>query len=1779
VDLIAADVPDERRLDGQYVLKLDHARAWADAPEIPERERHEAIFKIAPEFAEQHLPKLVWSRFEETRGAMLYEIAGLRLAGLRDAAAVDSGALARLANALGMALLRDLNRGVVNPVPEATARDTLANWLEHRLHPDSLLRQRLAQLDEGRPAIVLDGELLLNPLALCDSPAVGRQTHTRLDGLIHGDLHLGNVLVNTSMQPSNYWLIDFALSRKAPLLYDHAYFELALILAHMRGARPARLFSLLHALESPSDQSAWTLIGVEDVGLRDCVGELRSAMGDWQRAARPNRGDDFAAQELLARVAVGLNWINKPGVPLDAQRLALAYSAWAARSYLQTYDPDKWTEVSSGLACEAPTDEPDGEAAMGGLWSRLSGFDDGSGRFVLVAGALPKDDAVSSLAALPWSAVVDLDPASDKDGLASRVLATLDERRAVHPSGGPPGDIDFTRGTAWLMAAGWESHDQPPPEREPEWRRKYLASVRALGEGLRRASAPLPVYVVVLPGKVRSGVSLDRILEALDESLGEGARFEIVASQKHSGATVEAQRSAISESAFCRRVADILGTQDEPDVIGPAIPGAGDTFRVVPASRLRNLEEDLEIVHTQVIDAERLNARPRDAFWRGSTPTWTDLNTGSDVLRDIHGQLVTTLTQALSENRNRNFELHHHPGAGGTTAALRAAWVLHRRYPTAVLRRLSEHTVERVDDLFHLADRPVLLILDGALVTAAAREQLYRGFVERNSRVVTLHVVRSTQPSRGGLQLVDPMSAAEAQDFLQVYREQTTDGARRRQLSRIARAPQLARYRSPFFFGLTTFEREFESLPSYVAGHLGGINAMQRRVLRLIALITRFSQVGVHEGLVRSWLDQPLAEDVDLAPALGPGPARLIVRDGQHVKILHPLVAEEVLRQLLTDRGSADPELWRSVLGELSIELIDAVTEVVQPSDEETQQLFTQLFIDRGFVDEGRRRAQFSELLSTIPNREAAYRVLKRLTEADPDEPHYWNHLGRYHIYEMEFDAAEAENFLLRAVDLASDDAIHHHTLGLVRRIGIERNLDKLFRDAEHSLKPQDVLDHIGEAVQAAEEAFAAARQLDRSNEHGYVTHIQMFLHVAQRIARTASDGRSILSLAKGDDPIARWVRVRLAECESLLTTVLQHAGREPSDYILRVQGDLTEIYGDFEGLIETWEALLPSAVDRVALGRVLASTYLARRGRSWARVSEGELRRIAGLMEDNLREDPTNAHDLRTWFQATRRLPEFDPVKALSRLNTWAARSDSVDAHFYLYILHYLLVREGTEVSHDAMHKHLGRCADLAGPRRHLSYEWLAEEPEWCPLVSTSDLDGWDPTDDAVDPPKVLAIETGFIERIRSPKAGRIRLPNGLSAFFVPGQEFLASRDIGAVVKLLIGFSYDGARAWRVHRPGEDARGSRPRTIDLPAWNELAVVTGPVDLPDEKPSYGRRRSHRARKRPEPELQAKVQRFIYESLERVPTGIRVNQLEGALRREFDDRQIKNLLGRGGLAAFVGRLPDLKVKEERVMRERSSTVSGLDREELFNAIRSEAHDANRKGRSLGLQRLGARLLARFPGGSVAPRAGFKSLSALVAACPDVSLDRSGPQPAVVVGDWDAQASVSKQQRLDREQVFEGIREILREAPGQELALVEVGNRLRNRFGGGSTARRSGFQTLGALVRACPGVVLHAAGPSSRVLLEPSPPDGSATRPISVDEAFEAVRNHVSAADREGRELRLEALANALRQQFGQGSIAPRVGFRTLSALINACPGVELVKAGARATVVPSVGPDV
>ncbi len=1415
-------------LSGSYVLKLDYNRPH-EGTDQDEAQRHKDACAWAPLYAADHFPPLRQTFRQDARVAMLYEVAGGSLVRLIRSDELTLTPLVPRVRQFSESMLLQFNakQAIAH---DFTVAQLMQNWLGDRLDPTlgASLYALAASITGDRRAFVRFSHILANPLEITRGAVGGALLPAVFTGMVHGDLHGGNLFWDRPPTSDRFWLLDFAFSRMAPLLFDHAYFEFSLMIDHLKGADPSRLLSLLDCLQYSPEEIGGRFISPHDEGLRTIVASLRSGIAAWQQREQHLRADPVEEQLLLARIAAGLNWANKPLDP-SLQRLAFYYSAHAAKQYLERFHPHLWQDwgrdvepVDSRGSLAAPIQPPDQEWCR--LWTEMGVFAP-TDYYVLLVGILEESDALSTIGLLPWSAVLDFDPDSDVHGLLKCARSNLEKERGLHFCGREMPPINFTRGTAWVMASGSTTLNEPVPKSVSAWRPLYKQVVRRIASEMRAQSAPSIIRVLVLPGKKSDHAWLKRALEEFVDELGTERRVVVSVEEGDAGHWVAPEVNQIvtlpSEN-FARHLQSILGATHTSDLA--MVPGVRAPVEL-DIQKLRNFEEDFQILHSAVLSGATYD--DDQAFWRGAPPTWRDLETQAPVARDVSMSLVPAIRAKLKANVSDKVELFHTPGAGGTTVALAAAWEIRREYPTAVLRTRSRNTADRVSWLFHLSGLPVLLIADASVLSITELDELRRRVSHENARVVVLYVMRVTAHTEHEFRVYDPMDKREAEKFATAFTLRTTDSAKIRLLGEIgcAERAELAPLRSPFFFGLVTFEAAFTHIGDYVHHHVDEASYPEKKLLQYLSLVAAHSQAYLSASLARSLLNLSSNDQRPLSEIMSAGSGRLVLEWDNIVKLVHPIIGEEILRQL----GGGENK-WKFGLTDLCIDFAGHVLQAAGGYTKEARLLFKNLFIDReewGVEDASGRRDKFSPLVERLPNDAARGRLLESLTNLCPEESHLWNHRGRHCVYSETPNYPEAEICLQKAIELSNGlDPLHHHALGQVRRLwlrNIVRDLRASRSLSNEPLTSQALFDCIKTHATGALSAFAVSRELAPEDEHGYITAIQTILYIVEELSKGSVHGFAEVSNLPGQ--VGDWVREAISTAELMLVQLSRIRGNtKESSYEINCLAKLARLYGDFT-LIAKWEKQLTDSAEPQSMRRAIASLYLAQKKREWSRLEPKALRRIVKMSEDNLRTTPSDERDLRFWFQAMRRLPEFNYLEATERLQAWGSAGNALDAFYYLYILTYLQWKHGGLDAEDVIQSYIERCISKRIGERGFSHEWLAVEPEYCPIISHRDVGEWDPQVHFFKDTTRLAMVKGTIESIK-PQAGYVRLGRVLRAFFRPPPTIRESSHLNAVVYFYLGFSFDGFRAWGVQL---EAPREKEKLINVSHSNP--VIASPVKL------------------------------------------------------------------------------------------------------------------------------------------------------------------------------------------------------------------------------------------------------------------------------------------------------------------------------------------------------------
>ncbi|MEM8660882.1 MAG: hypothetical protein AAGF35_08360, partial [Pseudomonadota bacterium] len=326
---------------GQAILKLETVDD-SQQQETLEAALHARAISDAPEYAASHLPRVLNVLHHEDKFAVLSTIAGraLEYAEPWDNCAFDRRLV--MIRRISAGLLEDWNADYSLSDGLLSPQTLLKDWLGHRIDTASGGRIRpflseICGLTAETVSVMFNGHWFPNPLSFIDNQIEDsdRLQLRSVRGHTHGDFHGLNVLVEVDrLEVPSYHLIDLAkYQSQQHLFYDHAYFELALLI-NSRGSSSVGSFEAVIAQLRRYRHEEELGLDPDDFGLLELIRALRAGTQEWIERHQSDRLASMESQLLLARVAAGLNFTHKR-LSEQMRRVAFFYAAANLKDYFK----------------------------------------------------------------------------------------------------------------------------------------------------------------------------------------------------------------------------------------------------------------------------------------------------------------------------------------------------------------------------------------------------------------------------------------------------------------------------------------------------------------------------------------------------------------------------------------------------------------------------------------------------------------------------------------------------------------------------------------------------------------------------------------------------------------------------------------------------------------------------------------------------------------------------------------------------------------------------------------------------------------------------------------------------------------------------------------------------------------------------------------------------------------------------------------------------------------------------------------------------------------------------------------------------------------------------------------------------------------------------------------------------------------------------------------------------------------------------------------------------
>ncbi|SOB60517.1 conserved protein of unknown function [Pseudodesulfovibrio profundus] len=1269
-------------------------------------------------------------------------------------------------------------------------------------------------------------EVLPNPYTYALSSENETPMIRPLMGPTHGDCHASNIFVRAGQGADvlGIYLIDLAFYKPSALFFfDHAYFELATLLNELNGLGEVRWFQLTKQLASCGEID-FNGLAPDERGWADAVIGGRLPSISIVEKTFPDRTDDIWLQFLIAQVAAGLSFVNKPlckdgtsnGISPSQYRQAFVWASIFLNEALKVTDTvvcasdngmvpllEKQEETKCDKIPSLGLDNFVCESISDGLWDDIGGFDP-KGLNILIlspsARELPLVE-IEQLLALEWAVILDFatTPIPDYNKWSKRPF------RQAWPGNIPQETKILSKGALWIFANGRiDLSDAPPAESVAEWRRNYIRDLNSFFESVAQQIAPSNVRVLVC-GDESSTTFTRFVTESIDTYFHTSLAPVLINGVQSDNLPDSVDCVPIKlDDFFCR-----IEAYGDPETLAankqPLLPCRIDrSVKLHPLKKglFDRAQKDLTFVHRRLCDEFPSGREFGVDFRRGLPIEWAELAQQIDIERELTPRITKQIQAALSESSNRTINLLHEPSAGGSTLSRRIAWELMEENPVVFIDQITEDTAGYLREIFQFTSLPLLVVIEASIVKESSRESLLQQLWEDNTRAVFLWVARTyEEQAKSKDVLTCLLSKTETQDFLEAYLEQVSETSRIKNIRELARRSELVDQRTPFFFGLNAFEEEYYGLEQLVASTINNLSLSGKDLLADLCLASAFSSEGLplqefkllcekdNEG------EYPFSDNSPFAIEYDTG-----------IRVSHRLIALKTLKALARNKDT-----WKADIVGWALHLLKSIEHLHSKDSERVKKFIETLFLTRDTAivleadtdyQAGRFASKrFSPLILHIGNSEQSRSLLKELTRIWPFENHYAVHYARHLLYESPKEIEAAITVAERAENSEEGefDDVVIHTVGMCYRGQIEAH----FEEAKELGTPyEDIASTVRQDFEISKEKFVKATELNPRSEYGHVATIQSVSILVNRI-KTLTKKDTLESLLASPD--LRWLADAMQIAEESIAVLRSWQRHKSSTRVDRTIAEWDLVYGNVDAVIGQLRVLVNRGGDN-ELRRALCSAMLRKRKRQWERLPQADLRSIVNMMDQNIHMKGVRDSDIRSWLFAYRHLETFDIQVAVQRLLDWRSlRPKEVLPVFYLSVMNFLRWLSNKNIGYaDEINKWLDHCRQnrQLGQKKQWGHEWLVKGKNGPRAMHFSEL--------TFDPSKVIRgnepgrdkkLKTfhrvsGVLVKYSGPQNATVDLGNRILAPIVPLQTIVKD-DLGKRVSLIVAFTYDGLRGW----------------------------------------------------------------------------------------------------------------------------------------------------------------------------------------------------------------------------------------------------------------------------------------------------------------------------------------------------------------------------------------------
>lgn len=1037
-----------------------------------------------------------------------------------------------------------------------------------------------------------------------------------------------------------------------------------------------------------------------------------------------------------------------------------------------------------------------------GYWKKNPKFD-----LALVIDNVDKlsEEELELIAAIPWRIVFDFNKDSIVNGLEKAYESLFGHQPNYFDPLRPSRTVfnQMAQSPYWFFVNGRcdlpdtlirESNDKR------KWRQKYQSELDFAIKEYHKVF-PKQLRVVVIDGEY---YKICALINALDTSYEDNYKISFLPDETQFEPFCEEYEAVLTKYPMDIKEF-VSGLNNFSSLLGLKKEKTG--FNIIGKDGAVSISLEryshLTILHDKIA-SEAEDISKKEEFLKAKEPiSWYGVKNGYAISRKKHFSIVCTeITERCRNLPYSILELRHDPGAGGTTLARQVAYHMSKMYPVVMLECFEENaTANQIGNLYDKVKMSIVIFAENATLDDDV-EKLHIQLKANLIPHVIVYVKRIDNKRRltdNDLSILTDDEFDSMKENLQDYMDDTTE-------DRFLTIENDPTSRIPFFMSLYVFEEKFEGIESYVSHFLSAMDEYDKNILGDIAIVDIYA-----ESLIPLSFFGIIDDTDEIGIFKNNVNDNLVALDGEKLKIRHPLIAKELINQIIARNKSKLSDIQK---GE---RLADFVIEFIKRSKlnnfidyDSTISILKDLLITRN--SEGIIKDDFSPIITKIRNylKDAAGdekynaigRIFKSLEQIYPEEAHFKAHLSRFYTnieqnYERGVETAK------EAIDLAESegvkDALLYHIYGVSQRKYVER---KLFSQIDKDQVDEKIISKIQDHLTKASEAFRMTREINHKSA-GFISDIDMCINVIDFAKKIYNCSTQELIEQYRDS----WVMEYFDRAISLMESFNSMQTDEDTEFQLNRLaekfGAVRELEDCLEKTIKMWEEYLAKADEA---NKPLIRRFIARARRSSfdKNPKQENINTILELMEKNIDQEPNNEVNIRIWFNALRDLetnsPELFLDEALSKLAAWKSIGGNREAYYYYFILICIKAIENSSMAESQIPLLLQELKDKTKnmPNKNVIYEWLGKGTGVQRLFNCIDKGKGRVRYDIVSE-KGFYLD-GVVTRYSSERKATITA-YGMEVFFTPfptGQASpsITKEDIGKRVRFIPGFSYDGVRA-----------------------------------------------------------------------------------------------------------------------------------------------------------------------------------------------------------------------------------------------------------------------------------------------------------------------------------------------------------------------------------------------